>query len=131
MGGKQLFIKSIDCGIDRCGLDQDIVAVSIILHHSYDAPDLSFNTFQTVDQLLLLLLGTCSVFLTAAGTGFFFSHRLSLLSLSKYPHGVFALHGTIYTLMGYLSIPVRKKFLYLPSDNRTAEGSAVLWDRQD
>ena len=56
VAGKQLLIECIHCSIDCSGLNQDIITVGIILHHSYNAPDLAFNTFQTVDQLFFLLL---------------------------------------------------------------------------
>ena len=67
MVGKKLFIKGVHCGIYSGGLDQDVIAVGIVLQHSYNAPDLAFNTLQTVDQLSSLRFGTQGV-LGSAGT---------------------------------------------------------------
>ena len=37
MAGQQLPVKRIHCSADRCGLNQDIVAVGILLQHGLDA----------------------------------------------------------------------------------------------
>lgn len=58
MVGKKLFIKGVHCCIYSGGLDQDVIAVGIVLQHSYNAPDLAFNTLQAVDQFLSLRFGT-------------------------------------------------------------------------
>ena len=71
MIGKKFLIKSIDSCIYGGRLDQDIIAIGIILQHSYDSPDLAFDSLQTVDQLLSLGIGTIRVLGTAAGTDFF------------------------------------------------------------
>lgn len=68
MVGEQFLIKGIYGGIYSGRLDQDVVAVSVILQHSYNAPYLTFNTLQPVHQLLALRFGTVGVLGTTAGT---------------------------------------------------------------
>ena len=65
---EKFFIECVDCGIYSGRLDQDVVAVSVILQHSYNAPYLAFNTLQAVHKLLAFCLGTVGVLGTAAGT---------------------------------------------------------------
>ncbi len=72
VAGKQLFVERIHCSIDCSGLNQDIITVGIILHHSYNASDLAFNTFQTVDQLFSPPLNVQCVFSQQQGQAFFF-----------------------------------------------------------
>ena len=68
MVGEQFLIKGIYGGIYSGRLDQNVVAVSVILQHSYNAPYLAFNTLQAVHKLLAFCLGTVGVFGTTAGT---------------------------------------------------------------
>ena len=71
MAGQQLPVKRIHCSADRCGLNQDIVAVGIFFKHPFDAANLSFDSAQTVHQLLSLILGTgCGLAVTAASVFF-------------------------------------------------------------
>ena len=38
-----------------CRLDQNVITIGIVFHHSYNSPDLAFNTLQAIDQLFFLL----------------------------------------------------------------------------
>ena len=71
MAGQQLPVKRIHCSADRCGLNQDIVAVGILFKHPLDAANLTFDSAQTVRQLLSLILGTGCGLAVAAASGFF------------------------------------------------------------
>ena len=94
--GKQFFVKRIHSCIHSSRLDQDIITVGIILKHTDDTPDLSFNTLQPVDQLLTLLLGSvCMLF--AAAAVFLFSH--GILSFLRIPRmGIPRFEITIYPI---------------------------------
>lgn len=79
--GKQLAVEGIDSGIDGCGLDQDVITVGIVFQHSYDSPNLAFNTLQTIDEFLAFFVCAGGVFrTTAAGTDFFISRDVRFLS---------------------------------------------------
>ena len=64
-------VPGVDGGVDGGGLRQDIVAVGIFFKHPLDAANLSFDSAQTVRQLLSLILGTGCGLAVAAASGFF------------------------------------------------------------
>ena len=107
MVGEKFPVKGIDRSVDGGRLNEDIVAVGIVFQHSYDSPNLTFDTLQTVDEFLAFCFGAVGVFGTwcaaTAGTGFLssffiFLHKDSflcempgyglLISYEKYPIGV-------------------------------------------
>ena len=65
---KKLFVKGIHSRIDSCGLDQDVVTISVIFQHSYNSPNLPLDTLQAVDELLAVGFRTVGVLRTTAGT---------------------------------------------------------------
>ena len=87
------------------GLHQYIRTISIFFHHTTNSANLSFNSVQTVYQFLSFFLCAGCRFFTASAY-FFISHFIShhAFSFRSYPHRVF----TLYTLMGYTSIELRK-----------------------
>ena len=100
--GKQFFVKRIHSCIHSSRLDQDIITVGIILKHTDDTPDLSFNTLQPVDQLLTLLLGSVCMLFAAAFSPFFI-----------YPVWVFLISKSLYTPLGYFVKEIYTSFSLL------------------
>ena len=91
---QKFLIKRIDSGIDGSRLDQNVIAVGIVLLHSYNSPDLPFNALQAINKLLTLRLRTIGMFRTAAGTDRSFQSIIIRMvhkqkSSSKYPLGVY------------------------------------------
>ena len=108
--GKQFFVKRIYSCIHSSKLDQDIITVGIILKHTDDTPDLSFNTLQPVDQLLTLLLGSVCMLFTAAQ--FFFS-VMAFSPFFAYPVWVFLILKSLYTPLGYFVKEIYTSFSLL------------------
>ena len=88
--GKQFFVKRIHSCIHSSRLDQDIITVGIILQHTDDTPDLSFNTLQPVDRSVCFSLQQQFFFSVMAFSPFF-----------VYPVWVFLVLKSLYTQLGY------------------------------
>ena len=69
MVGKEFFVEGIDGGVDGSGLDEDVVAVGVVLEHSDDSADLAFNAFEAVDEFFAVGVRAVGVFRAAGARG--------------------------------------------------------------
>ena len=67
MRGEQFAVESVDGGADSGSLDQDIRTVGVVLDHTADAADLSFDPAEPVDQALVLRFVAFFCFMTVTG----------------------------------------------------------------